>query len=61
MISICCTLPKPDFKDLLPEQHKRFGFLVSRYRKFGYPLPEAQKRAYAQVLVELIPFEDAVL
>ena len=38
MISICCTLPKPDYNVLLPEQKKRFGFLVHQLRKKGYTL-----------------------
>jgi hypothetical protein len=25
MISICCSLPKSDYQDLLPEQKERFG------------------------------------
>jgi hypothetical protein len=36
MYSICCTLPKPDYTDLHPEQKKRFGFLVHELRKKGY-------------------------
>jgi hypothetical protein len=36
MISICCTLPKPIFNDLLPDQKKKFCLLVSKYRKKGY-------------------------
>jgi len=42
MISICCTLPKPNYTDLLPEQKQRFGFLVHQYRKKGYTISEAQ-------------------
>jgi len=57
MISICCTQPKPDYNDLLPEQKKRFCFLVFQYRKKGYTIPEAQERAYSQMLSEEIPFD----
>jgi hypothetical protein len=57
MISICCTLPKPDYNDLNPEHKQRFGFLVHKLRKKGYTLPDAQQRAYAQLWSEEIPFD----
>jgi len=57
MISICCTLPKPDYSDLLPEQKQRFGFLVHQYRKKGYSIPDAQAKAYSQLWSEEIPFD----
>jgi hypothetical protein len=57
MYSICCTLPKPDYNDLLPEQKQRFGFLVHQLRKKGYLLPEAQERAWSQLWSEEIPFD----
>jgi len=57
MISKCCTLPKPDYTDLLPEQKKRFGFLVLQLRKKGFKLPDAQEKAYSQLWSEEIPFD----
>jgi glutamate-1-semialdehyde aminotransferase len=57
MISICCTLPKDDYKDLLPEQKQRFGNLVHQLRKKGILLPEAQARAYSQMWSEEIHFD----
>jgi hypothetical protein len=56
IISVCCTLPKPDYQDILPEQKKRFCFLVYQYRKKGCLLPDAQARAYSQLWSEEIPF-----
>jgi hypothetical protein len=57
MIKICCTEPKPDYKDLIPEDKKRFGFLVHQLRKKGYKLAEAQEMAYIQLWNEEIPFD----
>jgi hypothetical protein len=57
MTSICCTLPKHDYTDLLQEQKKRFGFLEHWYRKKGYTLPDAQDRGYSQLWSEEKPFD----
>jgi hypothetical protein len=57
MISICRATEKPDYDDLLPEQNKRFGFLVYQCRKKGYTIPDAQERTYAQMWSEEIPFD----
>jgi len=55
MISICCTLPKPDYKaELTPEEFKKFCMLVYVQRSKGYQLEEAQTRAYSTVLAESI-------
>jgi hypothetical protein len=43
MISKCCTLPKSNYNDLLPEQKKRFGFLVYQYRKKGIPFQRPKR------------------
>ena len=57
MISICCTLPKPDYNDLIPEHKKRFGYLVNQLRKKGHTIADAQEKAYAQLWSEEIPFD----
>jgi hypothetical protein len=57
MKNICCILPKTDYKDLLPEQKNRFGFLVHLFRKKGYTLPDAKERAYSQLWSDEIPFD----
>jgi hypothetical protein len=57
MIKICSTPEKPDYNDLLPEQKKRFGFLVHDLRKQGYSIPDAQEKAYTQLWSEEIPFD----
>jgi hypothetical protein len=56
MISICCTEPKPDYKILSHDEYREFCHLVHQLRKQGYPLKDAQDKAYHQVLVESIPF-----
>ena len=57
MIKICCSSEKPNYSDLLPEQKKRFGFLVHQLRKQKFSLPDAQEKAYTQVYCDEIPFE----
>jgi hypothetical protein len=57
MIRICCTLEKPDYYDLLPEQKMKFGLLVHLLRKQGCSIPDAQEKAYNQLWSEEIPFE----
>jgi hypothetical protein len=32
MYSICCTLPKTDYQDLIPEHKQRVGFLIHQFR-----------------------------
>lgn len=60
MYSICCSLPKPDFKEeLTPDEFKRFCSLVNQYRKQGYSATDAQTRAFSDVLSEGIPFKAA--
>jgi hypothetical protein len=56
MISICCTEPKPDYKNLSHEEYQKFCRLVNVLRRKGHQLEEAQDRAYHQVLEESIPF-----
>ena len=57
MLQICCTEPKPDYKDLIPEHKQRFGYLVNMFRKRGYSIPEAKEKAYSQLWCEEIPFD----
>jgi len=57
MISKCCSLPKPDYKELSPEEYQMFCRLVNGLRKKGYNLEEAQSKAYHQVVAESIPFK----
>jgi hypothetical protein len=57
LTKICCTPEKPGYNDLLPEQKKRFGFLVHDLRKQGYSIPDAQEKAYTQLWSEEIPFD----
>jgi hypothetical protein len=56
MISICCSEPKPDPKELTHEEYQKFCRLVNMLRKKGYQIEKAQDRAYHQVLEESIPF-----
>lgn len=57
MISICCTLPKPDYQELTPDEKKAFCRLVYVLRKRGYSVTDAQAVAYWKVLEVGIPFE----
>lgn len=55
MTSICCTIPKPEYKaELTPEEFKKFCMLVHVLRRKGFHLGEAQTRAYSTVLAESI-------
>lgn len=56
-ISICCTLPKPDFKELTPDEKKVFCRMVYVLRKRGYSVADAQAVAYRKVLEASIPFD----
>lgn len=56
MISICCTLPKPDYQDLTQEERKVFCKIVYLLRKRGYSVTDAQVVAYRKVLEGSIPF-----
>lgn len=55
-ISICCAEPKPDFKELTPDEKKVFCRMVYGLRKRGYSVADAQKVAYRKVLEDSIPF-----
>lgn len=55
-ISICCAEPKPDFKELTPDEKKDFCRMVYVLRKRGYSVGDAQAVAYRKVLEEGIPF-----
>lgn len=55
MLKICCSPEPPAIDSLTPEEKKRFGILVYRFRKSGYDLKKAQEMAYQKVLVESIP------
>ncbi len=57
MISICCTPPKPDYKELSTEERKIFCRLVYLLRKKGYQITAARKIAYTRVLSESITFQ----
>lgn len=57
MISICCTLPKPDFLDLSPDERKLFCKMVYVLKKRGYSVTDAQAISYRKVLEESIPFD----
>jgi len=57
MISICCSLPKPDFQELTLEEKKIFCKLVYILRKRGYSVKDAQDVAYRKVLEGGIPFD----
>jgi hypothetical protein len=50
MISICCSLPKPDYQELTPEERKVFCKMVYLLRKRGYSVVDAQRVAYQKVL-----------
>lgn len=55
-ISICCTEPKPDYKELTPYEKKVFCRMVYVLRKRGYLVADAQAIAYGKVLEESISF-----
>ena len=57
MISICCTLPKPDYRDPSTEESKKFCRLVYLLKKRGYSIKDAQAVAYRKVLENGIPFD----
>lgn len=57
MISICCTLPKPDYHELTPDERKQFCKMVYLLRKRGYSVNDAQEVAYRKVLEDSISFE----
>lgn len=59
MISICCTHPEPDYKDLALEERKLFCRLVYLLRKRGYSVRDAQRIAYRKVLEDGVPFYPA--
>ena len=57
MISICCTVPKPDYHMILShEEYQEFCRFVHQLRNKGYRLEEAQDKAYHQILSDSIPF-----
>jgi hypothetical protein len=58
MITKCCTLPKPDYRDLSTEESKKFCRLVYLLRKRGYSINDAQAVAYGKVLENGIPFKN---
>ena len=41
-----------------PEEFKRFCYLVNQFKKQHYSIPDAQLRAYSQVMSNAIPFKD---
>lgn len=55
-ISICCEEPKPDYKELTPDEKKVFCRMVYVLRKRGYSVADAQATAYRNVLDASIPF-----
>lgn len=57
MISICCSLPKPDYQELTPEEKKIFCRLVYLLRKRGYSIKDAQEVAYRKILDDSVPFD----
>lgn len=57
MISICCSQPKPDYQDLSTEERKVFCKLVYLLRKRGYPIKDAQEKAYRKILDDSVPFD----
>jgi len=57
MISLCCTLPAPDFQDLSLEESKIFCRQVYLLRKRGYSIADAQAITYRRVLAESIAHE----
>jgi len=57
MISVCCTLPKPDHQDLSIEERKQFCKMVYVLRKRGYSIADAQAIAYRKVAVGSVPFD----
>ena len=57
MISICCSLPKPDYQELGQEERKAFCRLVYLLRKRGYSVVDAQDVAYRKVLEDGLPFD----
>lgn len=57
MISICCSLPKPDYQELASEEKKVFCKLVYLLRKRGYSIKEAQKVACRKILEDSISFD----
>jgi hypothetical protein len=56
MISICCSLPKPDYQELSQEERKVFCRWVYLLRKRGYSVVVAQDMAYRKLLEDGLPF-----
>lgn len=54
MWKICCSPEPPAIDSLTPEEKRRFGFLVNRFRKSGHDLKRAQEMAFQRVLVESV-------
>jgi len=57
MISICCSLPKPDYQELTSEERKLFCKLVYLFRKRGYTVKDSQEVAYKKILEDSVPFD----
>ncbi|MDD2336772.1 MAG: hypothetical protein PHD01_09385 [Geobacteraceae bacterium] len=54
MISLCCTLPAPDYQELSYEESKIFCKQVYLLRKRGYSMADAQTLSYRRVLAESV-------
>lgn len=57
MISICCSQPIPDYRELVSDEKKIFCRLVYLLRKRGYSVADAQEKAYRKILEDSISFD----